>query len=590
MTASIWNPGDFTDISQTNADNTYKSQRLANGVAGQTIFTLTQFAYAVGTGSLAVYVNGVRQHPGVDFEEVTPTSFKIVGGIELGDIVDAAALIGSPAAQSAAVSADNASASAIAAAGAEVNALAYSELARAFKDQVIVYRDATYNYYLGADAARILSQAWATQLTTEVVAGQGYSARQHAINAAASAAIAEAAAGTAQIQSDWAVTDTSRKDYIKNKSSVLQMLLTGVSAGVASAIQVTDSIISGFGKLQGQINTLIDTKITRSADNTSIGTRLNSGLCPSIASINGVAADQCSLIIGNGNNNFASAVVQFLRSGSHAVYFGLDTDNKIKIGGYSMGAVAHEVLHAGNTSYLMPKTGGFFSGGIGAPLGNAGAPSYAVGDGDTGIYGISDGVFGVTCNSQSIWTFTTTSSNTFRMIYADTSSQGANTTAQFINTNGLQIGLQGSGPNASKTLRILNGALDIVNSAYSAAIFVLQDSGNLTITGNFDAQTVLQRSDETKKKNWNRVADGFVRKLAAIEKIGTFEWTDHEEQVSCGIGAQSLEAILPSAIYTGDDGIKRVNTGGAAMVMCGELAKMLVELADEFETFKQTRN
>jgi hypothetical protein len=43
-----------------------------------------------------------------------------------------------------------------------------------------------------------------------------------------------------------------------------------------------------------------------------------------------------------------AAFVTFHRPGSYAVYFGLDTDNQLKIGGWSMGAAAHKVWHAAN--------------------------------------------------------------------------------------------------------------------------------------------------------------------------------------------------------------------------------------------------
>lgn len=34
--------------------------------------------------------------------------------------------------------------------------------------------------------------------------------------------------------------------------------------------------------------------------------------------------------------------------------FGLDTDNKLKVGGWSMGANAYEILHAGNYGSYAP--------------------------------------------------------------------------------------------------------------------------------------------------------------------------------------------------------------------------------------------
>lgn len=50
----------------------------------------------------------------------------------------------------------------------------------------------------------------------------------------------------------------------------------------------------------------------------------------------------------NGGTGEASAVIAFHRPGSFASYFGLDTDNQFKVGGWSMGNVAHTIWHSGN--------------------------------------------------------------------------------------------------------------------------------------------------------------------------------------------------------------------------------------------------
>jgi len=47
-------------------------------------------------------------------------------------------------------------------------------------------------------------------------------------------------------------------------------------------------------------------------------------------------------------NSTGAAFMSFHRNGAYAAYFGLDTDNQLKIGGWSFGAVSHKVWHAGN--------------------------------------------------------------------------------------------------------------------------------------------------------------------------------------------------------------------------------------------------
>lgn len=58
------------------------------------------------------------------------------------------------------------------------------------------------------------------------------------------------------------------------------------------------------------------------------------------------------------------AFMAFHRSGAHAVYVGLDTDNKFKIGGWSLGSGAYEFWHAGNFNpgNYLPLVGGTVTG------------------------------------------------------------------------------------------------------------------------------------------------------------------------------------------------------------------------------------
>lgn len=52
-----------------------------------------------------------------------------------------------------------------------------------------------------------------------------------------------------------------------------------------------------------------------------------------------------------------AAYMTFHRAGSYAVRFGLDTDNVLKVGGWSIGAAAYPILHTGNyTSYAVSTT------------------------------------------------------------------------------------------------------------------------------------------------------------------------------------------------------------------------------------------
>jgi hypothetical protein len=81
---------------------------------------------------------------------------------------------------------------------------------------------------------------------------------------------------------------------------------------------------------------------------TTQGLSVSSGLPPGIASIFSAGqTGNVALTINNGGNNAASCVIGFNRSASWGGFFGLDTDNYWKVGGWSAGANAYKILHEG---------------------------------------------------------------------------------------------------------------------------------------------------------------------------------------------------------------------------------------------------
>lgn len=109
-----WDGGPIPSTA-VNADNTTKVQEFT-ALKFQTQFTLTNFAYAVGTNSLRVSLNGATQRITTDVFETSPTVFTFDIPLEDGDIVYAEGLVGSVATQSAEASANAAAISATAAA------------------------------------------------------------------------------------------------------------------------------------------------------------------------------------------------------------------------------------------------------------------------------------------------------------------------------------------------------------------------------------------------------------------------------------------------------------------------------------------
>lgn len=85
---------------------------------------------------------------------------------------------------------------------------------------------------------------------------------------------------------------------------------------------------------------------------TANATTINGMLVPTPTAIGAIgqsgANTGVAVAITSPNNAGAAAFLSLNRSGAYAVNFGLDTDNKLKVGGWSMGAVAYEILHTGN--------------------------------------------------------------------------------------------------------------------------------------------------------------------------------------------------------------------------------------------------
>lgn len=127
-----------------------------------------------------------------------------------------------------------------------------------------------------------------------------------------------------------------------------------VAQGPASAV---NSNLAGFNGTGGK--SLKDSGVAAAnvallnASNTFTATQnVQLGAGQAIGVVGGAGGTAGFLInapTGVGN----AAFVSFNRSGAFAGNFGIDTDNKWKVGGWSMGAVAYEIVHMGNYTSLL---------------------------------------------------------------------------------------------------------------------------------------------------------------------------------------------------------------------------------------------
>jgi hypothetical protein len=110
-----------------------------------------------------------------------------------------------------------------------------------------------------------------------------------------------------------------------------------------------------------------------------------------------------------------------------------------------------------------------------------------------------------------------------------------------------------------------------------ANLFQMDMSGNLTMAANVTAY-----SDERLKKDWSELPENFVERLAAV-KNGTYTRTDANMR-QVGVGAQSLQELLPEAVLDGE--YLSVAYGNAALAACVELAKSVVALRAEIKSLQ----
>jgi hypothetical protein len=126
----------------------------------------------------------------------------------------------------------------------------------------------------------------------------------------------------------------------------------------------------------------------------------------------------------------------------------------------------------------------------------------------------------------------------------------------------------------------------VFDTATSIAVWRVNGAGNSIASGNVTAY-----SDERLKTNWRDMPENFVSRLAQI-KVGIYDRIDGSKLTQVGVGAQSLQTLLPQAVDKSDDemGTLSVNYGSAALASAVELAKEVLSLKSEISELKSLIN
>ena len=100
-------------------------------------------------------------------------------------------------------------------------------------------------------------------------------------------------------------------------------------------------------------------------------------------------------------------------------------------------------------------------------------------------------------------------------------------------------------------------------------------TGNVTFS-----QNVTFNSDERLKTDWEELPEDFIEKLAGVLS-GTYQRIDNEGPRHAGVGAASLQEVLPEAVLEGPQGYLSVAYGNAALVAAIRLAREVVRFRAE---------
>ncbi len=163
----------------------------------------------------------------------------------------------------------------------------------------------------------------------------------------------------------------------------------------------------------------------------------------------------------------------------------------------------------------------------------------------------------------------TGTAGTFSTITVGSAASGADIHAAMVNSN----------TSLYFTLRNADGAVGLYDVTRSLNRLTSDTAGNFIAAGNITAN-----SDERLKTDWAGLPADFIDRLAEITS-GTYTRADTGIR-QVGVGAQSLQPLMPEAVLEGENGILSVAYGQAALVACVELAKEVVRLRALLESGK----
>ena len=225
--------------------------------------------------------------------------------------------------------------------------------------------------------------------------------------------------------------------------------------------------------------------------------------------------------------------------------------------------------------------------GISGPDGSAASPSYEGVDTDTGIFFPAAGA--VAISSDGTERLRVTGNN---LLMGTTSSMPTGGQVQLAGYNVVGgtgfhtfLAIQntfGSATNPYKYLRLNSaGGIEVINSAYNAIIFTMDNSGNFTAAGN-----VTAFSDVRLKVNIHPLQDS-LSKVQQIQGVSYERKSDGEKKI--GFVAQDLQKVLPEVVIENHDGMLSVDYGNVVALLVEAIKEQQAQiesLRNEIKTLK----
>jgi hypothetical protein len=336
-----------------------------------------------------------------------------------------------------------------------------------------------------------------------------------------------------------------------------------------------DLAVSGATSSASGASSNANTRLLRAGD-TITGILIGGGSTKAIGTAEGGTGAFFEQRSEGSGSTANAAYITFHRPNSYAVRFGLDTDNVLKVGGWSMGAVAHTIITSANIASFAPTAT------------QLDAKVNRSGDTLTGFLNLHSNP--------------TVNAHAANKAYVDTQ-VATKTTAAYVDQEAAKRVLK-TGDTMSGNLSIQNASptlylLDTDNRSSmihcnSNLFYILRGNGNNSVTwdngpNNRHPMTlnlengnvvfsgdVTAYSDSRLKKNINPIENALDKTLK-LEGV-SYERTDSDDK-HIGLIAQKVKEVLPEVVNEDKDGYFTVSYGN----IVGLLVEAIKELNAKVE-------